>query len=321
MITFFDMFAGIGGFRAGLERVGDFKCVCSCEIDKYAARSYRAIFDTEGEHFHDDARTIDARTLPNFDLLTAGFPCQPFSIAGRRRGFDDTRGTLFFEIARVVAEKRPKYILLENVPALLNHDKGRTYKTILDTLSELGYNVEWQVLNSKDFGVLQSRKRLYIMGYLDARCGGKIFPFTETNPNNLKQLVGGVQSYRVYDPNGTSITLASGAGGMGAKTGLYFVDMCEQSKITQFSRTITSNYRNVMSNYGRKSSGLLQNGRIRRLTPRECLRLQGFEETQIDKLLAITSDTQAYRQAGNAVTVNVIAAIGRRMKALEDELL
>ncbi|MCL1995147.1 MAG: DNA (cytosine-5-)-methyltransferase [Defluviitaleaceae bacterium] len=354
MITFFDMFAGIGGFRAGLERVGGFKCVGYCEIDPHAAKSYRVIFNTKGEHYYNDATTIDTRTLPNFDLLTAGFPCQAFSIAGKRQGFDDTRGTLFFDIARVVAEKRPKYILLENVPGLLNHDRGKTYKTILGTLSQLGYHVEWQVLNSKDFGVPQSRRRLYIIGYTDDRCSGKVFPIRRASTNNLKQLIGGAQGYRVYDTDGLSATLISNGGGVGAKTGLYFVgmckqskvtqnaraiisrynagitnhkdlnsgvlevfiDLCEQSKTTQHARTITANYRNVMSNFGRKSSGLLQNGRIRRLTPRECLRLQGFEETQIDKILTITSDHQAYRQAGNAVTVNVITAIGQKIKEM-----
>ena len=124
-----------------------------CEVDAYADKNYRLLFDTEGEWFCNDARTIETERMPDFDLLCAGFPCQAFSIAGKREGFADARGTLFFEIARLVADKRPAYFILENVPGLLSHDKGRTFHTILSTLSELGYGVEWKVLNSKDFGV------------------------------------------------------------------------------------------------------------------------------------------------------------------------
>ena len=146
------------------------------------------LFDTEGEWFCNDARNIETERMPDFDLLCAGFPCQAFSIAGRREGFADARGTLFFEVARLVADKRPAYFLLENVPGLLSHDKGRTFHTILSTLSELGYHVEWKVLNSKDFGVPQSRKRVYIVGYLDERCAGKILPFPKTNGTALIQV-------------------------------------------------------------------------------------------------------------------------------------
>lgn len=177
-IRFFDLFSGIGGFREGLHRAGGFTCVGHCEADAYADHNYRVLFDTEGEWFCNDARNIETERMPDFDLLCAGFPCQAFSIAGRREGFADARGTLFFEVARLVADKRPAYFLLENVPGLLSHDKGRTFHTILSTLSELGYHVEWKVLNSKDFGVPQSRKRVYIVGYLDGRCAGKILPFS-----------------------------------------------------------------------------------------------------------------------------------------------
>ena len=164
-IKFFDMFAGIGGFRSGLEAVGGFECIGFCEIDKYAKQAYEAMYDTKGELYFDDARKINPESLPDIDLICGGFPCQSFSIAGERRGFDDVRGTLFFEIARIASAKRPKYLFLENVPGLLNHNQGRTFKTILLTLDELGYDVVWQVCNSKDFGVPQSRKRVYIIGY------------------------------------------------------------------------------------------------------------------------------------------------------------
>ena len=139
-IKYLDMFAGIGGFRSGLERLGGFQCIGYCEIDKYAKQAYDAMYPTEGELYFADARTIDPYTLPDIDLICGGFPCQSFSIAGLRRGFqDDTRGTLFFEIARIAAVKRPPFLLLENVPGLLSHDKGRTFATILGALDELGY--------------------------------------------------------------------------------------------------------------------------------------------------------------------------------------
>ena len=167
------MFAGIGGFRAGLTRAGGFRCVGHCEIDKHADASYRAIHDVrEEERYDPDARTIHPNDLPDFDLLCGGFPCQAFSLAGRRKGFADARGTLFFEIARLAEAKRPSYLLLENVPGLLSHDGGRTFAAILTTLSDLGYHVEWTVLNSKHFGVPQSRKRVFLICYLDPRCAG-----------------------------------------------------------------------------------------------------------------------------------------------------
>ena len=187
-IKFFDMFAGIGGFRSGLEAIGGFECIGYCEIDKYAKQAYEAMYDTGGELYFDDARKIVPEQLPEFDLITGGFPCQSFSIAGARKGFDDTRGTLFFEIARIVAVKKPKYIFLENVPGLLNHDKGRTFETIIHTLDELGYDVCWQVLNSKNFGVPQSRNRVFIIGYLRVQCAGEVLSFTQTSGKALIQL-------------------------------------------------------------------------------------------------------------------------------------
>ena len=222
-IRFFDLFSGIGGFREGLRRAGGFECVGHCEMDPYAEQNYRKLFATEGEWYCDNATDIQTAAMPDFDLLCAGFPCQAFSIAGKRGGFSDARGTLFFEAARLVADKRPAYFLLENVPGLLSHDKGRTFHTILSTFSDLGYHVEWKVLNSKDFGVPQSRKRMYLIGYLDGRCAGKILPVQAPNGADLIQIFGGSQGERVYDPAGVSCTLTAQAGGMGGKTGLYQV--------------------------------------------------------------------------------------------------
>lgn len=186
-IRYFDMFAGIGGFRSGLKAIGGFECVGYCEIDKYAKQAYEAMYDTGGELYFDDARKIVLEQLPDFDLLVGGFPCQSFSIAGARKGFDDTRGTLFFEIARIASVKKPKYLFLENVPGLLNHNQGRTFETILRTFDELGYDVCWQVLNSKNFGVPQSRNRVFIIGYLRGQCAGEVLSFTQTSGKALIQ--------------------------------------------------------------------------------------------------------------------------------------
>ena len=378
------MFAGIGGFRAGLTRAGGFQCVGHCEVDKYADASYRAIHDIEKEEcYYPDAREIDPASMPDFDLLCGGFPCQAFSLAGRRKGFDDARGTLFFEIARLAEVKRPAYLLLENVPGLLSHDGGRTFAVILSALHDLGYHVEWSVLNSKHFGVPQSRRRVFLICYLDPRCAGKILPVFGNDGKALIQLVGGPQGHRVYDPEGVACTQTAGGGGLGVKTGLYlvpddpkatFVDLCAgHPKQTGQARCVTARYgQTTLSNHRGERSGVLlikeatkkgykeaspgdsvdlgyagsntrrgrvghdiahtldtgsstqgivaRGGRIRRLMPRECLRLQGFEDSQIDRILAITSDAQAYKQAGNSVTVNVIEAIARRIRATDEEL-
>ena len=175
-IRFFDMFAGIGGFRSGLESIGGFECVGHCEIDKHANQAYNAIYDIKPQEvYFNDATKINPHDMPDIDVICGGFPCQTFSLAGQRAGFDDARGTVFFEIARIAAVKRPAYLFLENVPGLLSHDNGKTFATILGTLSELGYDVCWQVLNSKDFGVPQARKRVYIIGYLRENAPVKYF--------------------------------------------------------------------------------------------------------------------------------------------------
>ena len=374
-ITYIDLFSGIGGFREGLSRAGDFVCVGHCEIDKYADQSYRALFDTKGEWFREDVRETDPDEMPDFDLLCGGFPCQSFSIAGHRGGFADPRGTLFFEIARLTAAKRPAYLLLENVPGLLNHDGGRTFAAILHTLDGLGYGVEWQVLNSKDFGVPQSRKRVYLVGYLDERCRGKILPFTETAGTPLKQIRSGAQGERIYSTEGVSCTLTSQAGGMGGKTGLYCtgvpikentkkgykmaypgdsvdlayptlntrrgrvgrkiahtittgssqgtlccVDLNEEPALTDYARCLTAKQNGGIRNHKREASGVWDGCRIRRLTPRECLRLQGWTDERIDLVLPLQSDAQLYKQAGNGVTVNVVEAIGKRLSAAHREV-
>lgn len=177
--TFLDLFAGVGGFRLGLEKAGH-KCIGFCEIDCKARESYKAIHNTENEVEMHDITTISdefIRGIGRVDILAGGFPCQAFSVAGKRKGFGDTRGTLFFEIARFAHILRPKYLFLENVKGLLNHEGGATFETILRTLDELGYNVEWQVLNSKNY-VAQNRERVFIIGRLRGEHTNQIFPIT-----------------------------------------------------------------------------------------------------------------------------------------------
>jgi site-specific DNA-cytosine methylase len=249
-----------------------FSCAYSNEWDKYASQIYKKHF---GECDTSDITTVRTDEIPDHDLLCAGFPCQSFSIAGKRLGFDDTRGTLFFEIARILADKRPRYLLLENVRGLLSHDKGQTFKTIIGVLTDLGYSLEWQVLNSKDFGVPQNRERIFIIGHLGEECRPQVFPIQESNETHLEEITQEVSdAQRIYDSKGIAKTLKGLGGGLGAKTGLY--------------KTGT---------------------RIRRLTPTECERLQGFPDGWTLGL----SDTQRYKTLGNAVTVNVVEAIGQRL--------
>lgn len=208
-------------------------------------------------------------------------------------------------------------------PGLLPHDEGRTFAAILHALDRLGYGVEWQVLNSRDFGVPQSRKRVYLVGYLDVRCRGKIFPFTETAGTPLKQVLAGSQGGRVYSAEGVSCTLTAQTGGMGGKTGLYAlpccVDLNESPEFTQYARCLIAKQDGGIHHHKREASGVWDGCRIRRLTPRECLRLQGWKDERIDLILPLHSDTQLYKQAGNGVTVNVVEAIGKRLAALHRE--
>ena len=179
-MKFIDLFAGIGGFRLGMESAGH-KCVAFCEIDKFAIASYKAIHDTKGETEYHDITSVTDEQWSQFrgtvDVICGGFPCQAFSVAGKRKGFlDETRGTLFFEIARAAKQIKPRFLFLENVKGLLSHDKGRTFGVILNTLDELGYDCEWQVLNSKNFGVPQNRERVFIIGHLRGTSGREVFP-------------------------------------------------------------------------------------------------------------------------------------------------
>lgn len=443
--TMIDLFAGIGGFTLGCEAAG-FECIGHCEIDRYAQRSYYAIHGKkEGAWFTDDITTVRPEELPSCDLVTAGFPCQDISVAGRGRGLSGSRSSLFFEIIRIIQGKssgdKPRWVVLENVKNLLSIGGGKDFATVLCSLAESGYDVEYQVLNSKNFGVPQNRERVFIVGHLRSRGAGKIFPILGADSKNLIELIKGRQGRRVYDPAGIGVTLTAQAGGMGGKTGLYavsynrkdgigdtlevahtltasdyrginrnqpqnavFVDLSNHyPQITDTARCIKRCYNAGITNRQADNSGVLlsprpilspnreklrQNGRrikevnepmftlttqdrhgvvlvreatqkgyaeagigdsinfavpgsetrrgrvgkgiantldtscnqgvfdgcsIRRLTPRECWRLQGVPDHLFERAQAVNSDTQLYKQAGNGVTVNVVYIIAQKL--------
>jgi DNA (cytosine-5)-methyltransferase 1 len=300
-LRFLDLFAGIGGFRLGLEQAGH-ECIGFCEIDKFARQVYKANFNTEGEvEWHDITKVTDGQVgelKGKVDLITGGFPCQAFSVAGKRRGFNDTRGTLFFEIARVARILKPRYLLLENVKGLLNHARGDTFFTILNTLGELGYWVEWQLLNSKDFGIPQNRERVFIVGHFGGEPRRKVFPITRAG----RQTQGRVA--RTLKAEMVPILINRGK---------------VRVKDDNLASCLDANYYKGLDNRGART-GIMEKPshrdgvRIRRLTPLECFRLQGFPDSHHDKAKAAgVSDAQLYKQAGNAVTVNVVYEIARRL--------
>ena len=407
------MFTGIGGFEVGIENSYiNHKMVGFSEVDKYAIEIFNKHF--KGIKNYGNATTIDETKLPNFDLLVGGFPCQAFSVAGKRKGFDDTRGTLFFDIARILGHKKPKHFILENVRGLLSHGSGRTFQRIIEVLTNLGYLVEWEVLNSKNYGVPQNRERVYIIGHLRGQSRPKVFPIRKSeevsdSSREEKRKVGSTLSstitsnykkgvhalneqyimepreitknqsmaYRVYKSDGVSTTLKAVGGGVGAKTGLYEVEVNEATKkgyavakegdsinaavptsktrrgrvgkkIAQTLDTGMQQYTISKYNYGQKSLNetleksnlkkddvkaldlynrkakdicptltephhnslrLYDRSVIRRLTPTECERLQGFPDGWTEGI----SDTQRYKCLGNAVTTNVITEIINRL--------
>ncbi len=294
-MKYLSLFSGIGGFELGIQQAYEIlhtrsarenkkeagsktyssdltgehswqppTCVGYSEIDKYAIQTYQSHFPDH--HNYGDITKIKAEDLPEFDLIVGGFPCQSFSIAGKRGGFADTRGTLFFDIARIIKTKQPRLLLLENVKGLLSHDKGDTFRVIITTLDELGYDLQWQVLNSKNHGVPQNRERVFIVGHLRGTPRPEVFPFG----NNSEETN-------------------------------------ELSR--QHSNTLTARYYGGQANGTYITESELNAQKIRRLTPKECERLQGFP----DNWTAGVSDSQRYKQCGNAVTVNVIQAIMEKL--------
>ena len=308
VFKFVDLFAGIGGFRIAAERLGG-ECVFSSEWDKHSQKTY---YENFGDVPSGDITKIDEKTIPNHDILFSGFPCQSFSISGKQKGFDDTRGTLFFDVARIIREKNPKMFLLENVKNFAKHDEGRTLQIILDTLDELEYKVYCKVLRSSDYGIPQARERIYIVGFkkslniknfeypepvaeeelkvvkdiidedtpVDAKIIEREIIFTNNlqkdkrKPNRIGYFNKGGQGERVYSVNSAGITLSAYGGGAAGKTGAYMI-----------------------------------NGVMRKLSPRECARMQGFPE---DFVIPVSTNL-ALKQFGDSVSSPLVNKIIEKM--------
>ena len=342
-MKYLSTFSGIGGFELGIGE--HHECVGYSEIDKYAVQIYQKHFPTH--HNYGDITHIHAEELPDFDLLVGGFPCQSFSIAGKRGGFADTRGTMFFELARILEAKRPRLFVFENVKGLLSHDEGRTFNTIITTLDELGYDLQWQVLNSKNHGVPQNRERVFIIGHLRGTPRPQVFPFlgadskdsdagrlyegnegrlsqseerpeeVEYSRNSCDEARGDSPLYergtptinqlnhpthsndRVYGADGISPTLNTMQGGNRQP---FILARNQRSEVRKMHISGT-----VPASRSSKQFQLV-NG-VRRLTPTECERLQGFPDGWTEGV----SDTQRYKTLGNAVTVNVIRDICEKL--------
>ena len=420
-MQFIDFFAGIGGFRKGMELAGH-KCVGFCEFDKFATASYismhlltqkqreslgkvplkkrqKEILKEEyrnGEWYANDIRRVYARDIPRADCWCFGFPCQDISVAGKQIGFQGNRSSLFFRVMYLIGqleeENKPTYLFIENVKNLLSVNGGWDFARLLVEMDREGYDAEWQVLNSKDFGVPQNRERCFIIGHLRGRSTAKVFPVEGTDGENSVQIVGHKDGYRrntqVFAPE----ALDTGQGGeRGHHVTLpCFIDLCyEGSQMTEQARCLKARYYKGMANHAGQDSGIAipvltpdraekrQNGRrfkddgepmftltgqdrhgiaievkeatantldtscnqgifvqvsdelivyavwyeklkcyiaIRKLTPKECFRLQGWADDYFEKAAFVNSDSQLYKQAGNGVTVNVICEIAKKLK-------
>lgn len=425
-MRFIDICAGIGGFRSGLEQAGH-ECIGYVEVDKYARKSYEAMYNTENEWTETDITKVKSEDIPRADLWCFGFPCQDISISGRQKGLRGERSGIFYSIIKLLksqnTENKPGWLLIENVKNLLSIHGGQDFTEVLSEISEAGYDTEWALLNSKDFGVPQNRERVFIVGHLrergrrqvlsktgsDRQTGGEIGNEIEIKSLNVpqhngnfiqsydglsrsvlardykdpqkiavpkintimnsnrqseriygidgisrvltsaegggigngvrtglyalpKQIISGSQAHRVYDSEGLSVTVKAEGGGVGAKTGLYAIPKIktiatginQRENIQEYSglaRSLTAtDYKEPQSVAipHKKEYGIFEyEGKeynIRRLTPKECFRLQGFTDEQFEKAQAVNSNTQLYKQAGNAVTVNVARYLGELLQ-------
>jgi DNA (cytosine-5)-methyltransferase 1 len=390
-MTFLDLFAGIGGFRLGMEMVGH-TCVGHCEIDKFAQKSYRAMHrPKEGEWYAEDITKVRADGIPVADCWCFGFPCQDISIAGWQGGFSKgKRSSLFFTVTGLIKDleekDRPKLLFIENVKNLLSINKGFDFLHLLIELDEIGYDAEWQVLNSKDFGIPQNRERVFIVGHLRGGCTRQVFPVGGKNTTTPIKQIGNCMPTktrknpnqgRIYAPSEISPCLNKMEGGGRQPKILQIPRGKNKGDIKDYCPTITKNawqqnnfvvpvitpdrvhkrqngrrfksdnepmftltaqdrhgvmiydadrnrnahcldanyYKGLCANQAR--TGVYDGYRIRRLTPRECFRLQGFPDNYFDRAAKVNSDTQLYKQAGNSVTVNVIYAIGQRLEIVK----
>lgn len=321
-----DLFAGIGGIRLGFEQAfkDEIKTVFVSEWDSKAVETYKANFNCN-DNIVGDITKVDEKEIPEHDILLAGFPCQAFSLAGRQKGFEDARGTLFFDVARIIKYHKPKVVFCENVKNLVNHDRGRTFRVIKNILDELGYQVFYKVLNSKDFGVPQNRERIYIVAFRsDIAPLSFDFPKSSGRQTIIKDIIeekvvsskyylsttyleslkrhkerhmakGNGFGYEIRDNE--SIAGAIVCGGMGRERNL-IVD----NRLTDF-KPVTHIKGEVNKEF------------IRKMTPREWARLQGFP----DEFKFVVADTHLYKQFGNSVTVPVIKAIAKKIKMYFDQ--
>ena len=324
LVKYFSCFSGIGGFEYGIEQVFGMvhsrnprpldldgttvsnsnrenvqrsaSCIGFSEIDKYATSIYQYHYP---EHkAYGDITRIDTSTLPDFDLLVGGFPCQAFSVAGKRGGFDDTRGTLFFELARILKDKRPRHFLFENVKGLLSHDSGKTFQTILRVLAELGYFVEWQVLNSKDFGVPQNRERIFLVGHFGGETSPQVFPIKRESSIVSQKYVGSIiQKSQDYREDGTLREFTNYSPALRAQMGdnhpmVLAVLTPDRSEKRQNGRRFKESGEPAFTLTAQDKHGIYDGTSIRRLTPIECERLQGFPETEVSAIIEVCIDHQ-----------------------------
>ncbi|MGU8434374.1 DNA cytosine methyltransferase [Clostridium perfringens] len=358
-LKFLDFFSGIGGFRRGMEMANHI-CVGHCEIDKFANISYKEIHDIkENEWFGQDIRRTNADELPRADVWCFGFPCQDISVAGKQLGFKGQRLSLFFTVTRLIKdtkeEDRPKYLFIENVKNLLSVNGGTDFLKLLIELDEIGYDAEWQVLNSKNFGVPQNRERVFIIGHLRGKSTRKVFPINRSNKkiietvgyigkkktlyqvNSAKGIcrcldtmtggnrqpkvlvVGNINpsgngiNGQVYDSEGLSPTLTTNKG-EGNKVLVRAVLTPDRIEKRKNGRRFKENGEPMFTLTAQDRHGVNVGERIRKLTPKECWRLQGWNDEDFEKAAKVCSDSQLYKQAGNGVTVPVIFEISKRLE-------
>ena len=332
-------FSGIGAPEQALIKLGiEHESIFACDVDKYAKQSYLANYKTD--NFYDDITKRNQEEAPYVDLYVAGFPCQAFSVAGKRKGFEDTRGTLFFDLLQYLKAKKPKYFILENVKGLLSHNGGRTFLTILDCLAKningqysltnyedgLNYYIYYKVLNTKDYGIPQNRERVFIVGFRDEKHS---FKFPKKIPLQLKlkellqdnvgnkyflsdKMIKGIEKSNFKERQPININNVCKTLKIGGDTPCFKVNPVQLGNSEKFGGSIIigkseSSYCLRSSNNG---AGVKIQNKIRRLTPKECFRLQGFPNSFVDKCRETgISDTQLYKQAGNSMTVDVLAAL------------
>lgn len=298
-LKFLDFFSGIGGFRRGMELAGH-TCLGHCEIDEFANLSYNAIHEVKrGEWFETDIKRVRAEELPRADVWCFGFPCQDISIAGKGIGFRGGRSSLFFTVTRLIRDaeekNRPEYLFIENVKNLLSVNGGFDFLKLLIELDEIGYDAEWQVINSKDFGVPQNRERTFIIGHLRGKDRRRIFPINGNSTTIIDEKVA-CADYR-YDEG---LRIRKKGDSPCLRANMYKKDIANSLYIVS----------NINSSSGRINEKDLE---IRKITPKECWRLQGWKDEDFEKAKEVCNDSQLYKQAGNGVTVPVIYEIAKKL--------